>query len=269
MSSLPSQTILWRKLQTDIGVDDEDVQAMMIASFEWYEFGMLIIYVVRCLRGLLKLMSARTDCSSKKNSKLWIAVGEGFKHFVNAGMWSVMKMLPQVKIEAQNSFKAWMKYRDGLQTEGILTTRNRWKSFIFVLCEFGPVLLFAIVALNALHWKMAIIQYIFHKSIHRWTRAQWFAFLAFANQVAGVVPIRLMEKETLLNFVFAGADAEMDKNEKKALMEFSGMLHKRIFQDFPGCKGMLASLTITAVDVQKLLLIERTFNDDDQGEAKS
>lgn len=92
--------------------------------------------------------------------------------------------------------------------------------------------------------------------IGRWGSPRWIAFLAFANQIAGLVPLNQVQKETILFFIFTGADAELDVEEEAAMYQFNGQLTRKLYQKFGAIRGFLLASTFSDKDLQKVVIRE-------------
>ena len=92
--------------------------------------------------------------------------------------------------------------------------------------------------------------------IGRWGSRRWIAFLAFANQIAGLVPLNQIQKETILFFIFTGADAQLDHEEEAAMHQFNGQLTRKLFGEFGTVRGFLISSIFSDKDLQKVVIRE-------------
>lgn len=111
---------------------------------------------------------------------------------------------------------------------------------------------------------------IFAVPLWSWQPRQFAAFLGFANQMAGLVPLNQLKKEAFLLFVFTGEDAELQAHELRALLQFKAMLHMKIFR---ACRGSLlngctAALTMSPKDLQKIVIREERGGGGQRGGAK-
>ena len=92
--------------------------------------------------------------------------------------------------------------------------------------------------------------------IGRWGSPRWIAFLGFANQIAGLVPLNHVHKDAILFFIFTGADAQLDIEEEAAMHQFNGQLTRKLFGDFGTFRGFLLACTFSDKDLQKVVIKE-------------
>jgi hypothetical protein len=105
--------------------------------------------------------------------------------------------------------------------------------------------------------------------IGRWGGSRWISFLGFANQIAGLVPFAQLQKDTILFFIFTGADAQLDIEEEMAMRQFSGQLTRKLYHGFGHVRGFLISSTFSDKDLQKVVITERAAAEATETKPKS
>ena len=241
-----------RCTQYEESLDQGFVTVLVVA-----ELGLLLLHVVCFLTHFAAIRGARTDIASLANSVKWIQVAESFEWLGGIGSASALKILPQIKrTPAQLKAKYTMEKERLTEDDGEFDTGDK----LYLGCMMvGSILAMVVVSfagIIALHLKLVGLKATLDIPIGRWGWPRWIAFLGFANQIAGLVPIANVEKARLLYFIFTGVDAEMSNEEKSAMHQFNGQLVKKFFHEFGSVRGFLVANTFNDNDLQKCVLME-------------
>jgi len=264
LRSLPAQQALLVKVRSGTNATEyfadweEDMRVFFQAGLVWWELGMLAAALGAAVSGLSRLARASVDGDSPEELHHWIAVSDGFQWLSEAMTVSAMRLLPFVKARLPVAVRNYKLFRVQLkEDDGVLSIGDRLCADAVLLAEIMKIVMHAALGCFALYLKLDAAHPHFNVSCMRWGRDSWLYFFGVANQVAGLVPLAKLQKEAFLTFVFSGEDAEMQEQELRAMREFMGTLYQHIFKAFPGVPGFAASLTITASDLQKIVVCER------------
>jgi hypothetical protein len=183
----------------------------------------------------------------------WNQIARGLHFTEQTSAASALQILPWLQNKTKEGFAphksgifgAWLQELEKHKTLVLFL-----KIILYVVCFLG--------AFVALYLKVKVNhQEVFTQSVESWSRYEWWEFLNFTHQMQSVVPVSLLQKDLMLRFVFSGEDAVMDRQELKARKQFQGRLNKYIFERFEPWRAVAYSLTISAQDLQKMVLVEK------------
>jgi len=239
-------------------------------SLVYGEVIFLIFYFMRASWCLSNLRLARTDRTNPENAARWISVSHGFAYLDEAATVSSLKMLPAVKAMPASVVNHLKLQRLHLtEDDGVLSFGDKIWMAMSVLGHILIIVVLAVAGVFGLYLKLNSLAYLNDVRIGRWDKARWLALLGFANQVAGLVPLGKLKKQEILFVIFTGEDAEMQTHEYAAMQEFNGMLYKHVFKCAGFLKGFVSALTISATDIQKMVISEGEGDDDDDSDGQA
>eukprot|EP01062_Namystynia_karyoxenos_P015170 TRINITY_DN15509_c0_g1_i1.p1 TRINITY_DN15509_c0_g1~~TRINITY_DN15509_c0_g1_i1.p1 ORF type:complete len:456 (+),score=134.39 TRINITY_DN15509_c0_g1_i1:137-1369(+) len=234
-----------------------DQRALMLIAVYGGELIMLLGALLVGLMSICSLRTARTDVSTFDGLSKWDSVAYGFEMVEFAATCSAIKALPGMKTLPQRAARNYkFKINQLTVDDGNLSRSEQMYAVCLLLSYIVFGLLFVIVGIIALLVKIESLVYLFDTPVTRWEQPRWIAFVGFANQVAGLVPVSRVQKEAFLFFIFTGEDAELQIHEYTAMREFNATLHQHIFRIFGTWRGCIAGLTISSDDLQRVVITE-------------
>lgn len=81
-------------------------------------------------------------------------------------------------------------------------------------------------------------------------------FVAFLNQVLGVVPVQRFTQHRLYIFIFGGEDGVLNSREEAVLQTWQAMLAQRMWRSYSCLRFLVMMLTFGDYDFQRLVLNE-------------
>eukprot|EP01084_Bolivina_argentea_P175198 303447_1 len=122
-----------------------------------------------------------------------------------------------------------------------------WISFIFIsLC-----LLF--VGMISLIMKLVQFKYLSDKDIFEWKYNQYFAFIAFCNQLWNMCNIDYVKKDTIYRFIFMKQNAKYTRFIANKISIYDSIIKQQLLKSF-GIKGLFLALSLNYKFLHKLIV---------------
>merc|ERR1712194_320011 len=145
--------------------------------------------------------------------------------------------------------------------KGAGKTTTTWLRLIIT---FGVQLLLIAAALISLCCKITSLHIVTCVGVQHWTRQEVLQMLGFANQIAGLFDVDMIELNKLLLFKFAGAHIKWDEDllddvegyfSLMSMKLVDGTIHEH--RAWPGMWSLILLYDFDADDAQRLLLSDK------------
>ena len=123
------------------------------------------------------------------------------------------------------------------------------------ICTMLSVLLAPLVGVTALFYKMRSIGVLLHPEAV-WSSADWILMAGLMNQIAALDRSAQSSEATVMHFLFAGEDGELQEGETQAKGHFERAVLRAFVDKYAWIRGIALFEALDSTDWQKLVVSE-------------
>jgi Ca2+-binding EF-hand superfamily protein len=205
---------------------EEKLESVYVTVLVAAELALVIVYVGCFVFNFAPIVCARTDARSVANQGRWTRIADSFEWLGAVSSASALKILPRVKdtpgrLVAQFKIQVWapptyqpcallpppppppllcwccchvqvpmfLQKARLTQDDGEFDATDKLYLFGAIVSSLFTMVVMAFAGIIALHLKLLKLKTTLDIPIGHWGASRWIAFLGFANQIAGLVPL--------------------------------------------------------------------------------